>query len=632
MYAELKRILIGKPFPTRDDIHQRLDNVRALAIFASDPISSNAYATEAIMSILLLLGTAALRWTMPLAIGVATLVLIVVNSYVQTIRHYPDGGGAYTVTKDNFGTLPSLFAAAALLIDYVLTVSVSVSAGMRALTSAFPALEPGIVFMAVGAIVILTWVNLRGVRESGTIFALPTYAFIVGVLLVLGIGIWRTATGTLTVPPPDPAANAPITASSAVLIWFVVRAFAAGCTALTGIEAISNGVQAFKKPEADNAIRTMVAMGAIAMSLFVGISYLSTHLHLIPNERETILSQLTRAITGSGVLYYWVQASTMMILVLAANTGYQDFPRLSSYLARDGFMPRWMQNRGDRLVYNAGIMMLAALASVIVLVFRADELAMLPLYALGVMLSFTLSQSSMVRLMGRIAHLKPGESLKTKVTTVHYEAGTVWKRAMNGVGAVATGTVLVALTITKFLEGAWVVVVAIPLLVLLFRSVKKHYMGVAAALRTSDFEVKEIRHISDICIVPIGDVHRGTLIGLHYAKRFAKQVRAVAIATDPQQKERFMRRWERFSSVTDGVELEMIEYDYRDILTPLVAYIEQIKDGEHPDEDLIVVIPEFVSHSLFGEWLHNRTAQLLQNRLRAHEGIVLIDVPYHLDA
>jgi amino acid transporter len=634
-YPKLKRVLIGEPFPTRADIHERLDKIRALAIFASDPISSNAYATEAIMSVLVLIGSQALNLTLPIALGIMTLVLLVVVSYIQTILHYPDGGGAYTVTKDNLGTLPALFAAGALLIDYILTVSVSVSAGIRAITSALPAMQPYTVPLAILAIALLTWVNLRGVRESGSIFALPTYAFVGGVLLTIVWGLlrWFGIMGT-----PLPEAHTAFSVARDVqpvtqflFIWLVLRAFAAGCTALTGIEAISNGVQAFQPPEAKNAAKTMVAMGLIAMSLFLGITFLSTRLHLVPVEDgESILSQMTRAITGGGVLYYWVQFFTMMILVLAANTGYQDFPRLSSFLARDGFMPRWMQNRGDRLVYNAGIMVLAVISSIIVLIFRADEIRMLPLYALGVMLSFTLSQTSMAKLMGRIAHLKPGETMQTHVTTIHYEKGVWWKRPLNAIGALVTGIVLLVLMVTKFTEGAWAVIVAIPLLVLMFRAINNHYAAVAKTLSTRDFSPEQMQAIADVVIVPIGDMHRGTIRALSYAQRLSHNVRAVCICTSDDMKEAVQRRWNRFLELNQDIELVLIDYEYRDILTPLVDYIRQVSEEEFPNQLTSVVIPEFVADTLPAQILHNQTAVVLRNRLRRSENIVLIDVPFQV--
>lgn len=630
--SSLKRKLIGEPFPTRADVDERLDKKRALAVFASDPISSNAYATEAIMSVLILMGSAALALTLPLGLGIAFLVLFVIFSYIQTILHYPDGGGAYTVAKDNLGTIPSLFAASALLLDYILTVSVSVSAGIRAITSAVPATFEYRLVLALLAIAILTWVNLRGVRESGTIFAVPTYAFVAGVLLVIAIGLARYTglfgAAPLVVEVHDVAAARPLT--SFLTIWLILRAFAAGCTALTGIEAISNGVKAFKIPESINAAKTMVVMGVIAMSLFLGITFLSTQLNLLPTEEESILSQMTRSITGGGPVYYWVQFFTMMILILAANTGYQDFPRLSSYLARDGFMPRWMQNRGDRLVYNGGIIVLATLASLLVIAFDADEIAMLPLYALGVMLSFTISQYGMSRLMGKVGQLKPGGSAFTGVTTIHYEPGWHWKRLVNLIGSIVTGIVLIVLIVTKFVEGAWVIVIAIPLVVYLLHSIQQHYVGIRQALSTQDLTLDMLHEIADVAIVPMADIHRGTLRALRYARRISHDVRAVTIVTDDEQKERFMVRWQRFPEMTNDVNLQCIEYEYRDILTPLVDYIEKVSSQEFPDRLITVVIPEFVPESFTGHLLHNQTANILRVRLRGLKNVVVIDVPFHV--
>ncbi|MFN2222779.1 MAG: APC family permease [Chloroflexota bacterium] len=629
--SRLKKFLFGKPFPNRAERHERLDKVRGLAIFASDPISSNAYATEAIMTALLVLGSGALVLTLPVGMAVAGLVLIVVFSYIQTIQHYPDGGGAYTVTKDNLGVMPSLFAAAALLTDYVLTVSVSVSAGIRAVTSAFPELIDYRVILALVAILLLTWINLRGVRESGTLFAFPTYAFVGGVLLVIVMGLARQLGlfGLTPIPvPPRPSAIEP--ASTLLFIWIILRAFAAGTTALTGIEAISNGIPAFKPPESRNASLTMVAMAACAMSLFVGINYLGTTLHLSPSEEESILSQLARAVSGTGVLYYWVQIFTTLILILAANTGYQDFPRLSSFLARDGFLPRWMQNRGDRLVFNSGILTLAILAAIIVMIFRADEIAMLPLYALGVMLSFTLSQFGMVRLMGKVGRLSPGESTRTNVTLIHYEGGWRWKRLVNLVGGVTTGVVLIVLLATKFIDGAWLIVLAIPLLVLFFRAINRSYQAVAEALTTRDMTAEQLNEIADVVIVPIADVHRGTLRALRYALRISNDVRAVCIVTDEATKERVQRRWDRFPEIANQVQLVMIDYAYRDILTPLVEYIGQVNNVEFPSQLVSVVVPEFVPESLMEHLLHNQTASLLRLRLRGQKDVVVIDLPYHV--
>lgn len=633
-FENVKRFLIGEPFPTSQEIHERLDKFRALAVFASDPISSNAYATEAIMSVLIVLGSGALSLTWPISLTVAGLVLLVVFSYIQTILHYPDGGGAYTVAKDNLGTFPSLLAGAALLTDYILTVSVSVSAGVRAVTSAFPGAWEHRVLIAISAIVLITWINLRGVRESGTVFAVPTYAFVIGVLLVVMIGLIRHLGLFGAAPIPRAVEQVPAKTSleGIAYIWLILRAFAGGCTALTGIEAISNGVKAFKPPEEKNAAITMIIMGVLAMSLFIGISFLATHTDLVPQEGESILSQLARKITGGGFLYYWVQFFTAAILFLAANTGYQDFPRLSSFLARDDFLPRWLENRGDRLVYSSGIIVLATIASVIVIIFQADEIAMLPLYAVGVMLSFSISQTGMVHLMGRIAHLKKGETLRTKVTEIHYERFVRWKQALNVIGALATFVVFLILATTKFMEGAWIVLLLIPLMVTTFYAINRHYQNVADALSTSGLSMDDVTEVANVAIVPMGDVHRGTILALEYAKKISQDVRALTIVTTPEMNERLMRRWHRFPDITDDVELVTIRYDYRDILNPLVEYIEKVNVEEYPNQITTVVVPQFISEVGIANLLHTQTAKRLHSRLREHKDIVIIDVPFHIDS
>jgi amino acid transporter len=632
--SSIKQFLIGKPFPNSMEFEQRLDKVRALAVFASDPISSNAYATEAIMSVLIVLGSGALQMTTPLGMAVIGLVLLVIFSYIQTILHYPDGGGAYTVAKDNLGTLASLTAAAALLIDYILTVSVSVSAGVRAVTSAFPETFDFRITMAIVAISILTWINLRGVRESGTIFAVPTYAFVagVGLTIVLGIVRYYGLFGASPIPVVEEVVEPTKALVGFAYVWLLLRAFAGGCTALTGIEAISNGVQAFRKPESRNANITMVAMGLMAMALFAGITFLSTHLGLIPSHTESILSQMARRITGGGLLYYWVQFFTAMILFLAANTAYQGFPRLGSFLAKDNFLPRWMENRGDRLVYSSGIGVLAVISALFVIAFDANEIAMLPLYALGVMLTFFISQTGMFRLMGRIAHLQPGERIRTLVTEIHYERGAAYKRLMNAVGALATFTVFVILLTTKFREGAWMVAVFVPLLVTLFISIHRHYDRVAGALSTNGLTDHDMTDVADVVVVPIADVHRGTLRAITYAKRFSKDVRVLCIVTSPEMKERLYQRWDRFKAVTGDVQLILLDYDYRDIMTPVVEYIEHVNNVEFSNKLTTVVIPEFVPEHKVAEALHNQTANRLRSRLMSYKDIVIIDVPYHIDS
>ena len=631
--SDLKHIIIGDPFPSSRESHERLDKVRGLAIFASDTISSNAYATEAIMTVLIILGSGALAMTLPIALAVAGLVLLVVLSYIQTILHYPDGGGSYTVAKDNLGELPALMAAAALLIDYIMTVSVSTAAGVRAVTSAFPETYPYRIWIALAALLLIAWMNLRGVRESGAVFAFPTYGFVIGVLVMLAVGMARYL-GLFGLPPLtiDTETVAPMTTLTGfALIWLVLRAFSGGCTALTGIEAISNGVKAFKHPESKNAATVMVAMAAIAMVLLIGISFLATYLHLIPEESESILSQLSRDVAGTGFIYYWVQIFTAGILFMAANTGFQDFPRLSYFLARDNYLPRWFQNRGDRLVFSSGIFALTLISALVLIFFQADEIRMLPLYALGVMMAFSLSQSGMFRLMGRIAHLKPGETIKTKVTTIHYEKGVQWKRFLNAVGALVTAGVFVVLLFTKFLEGAWFIAVIIPVVIYFFYSVNKHYERVSHALSTENLDPQKFSGVADVVIVPIADIHRGSLLALEYAKRLSGDVRVLSIVTDQASRDHIMERWERFSVCTSCTKLEMINYDYRDVLTPIVDYIIQVNTVEFPHKLITVVIPEFIPERWFARFFHNQTAAALRYRLRQFKDVIIIEVPFKID-
>lgn len=631
--SDLKHFFIGSPFPSSRESHERLDKIRGLAIFASDTISSNAYATEAIMTVLIILGSGALAMTLPIALAVAGLVLLVVLSYIQTILHYPDGGGSYTVAKDNLGQLPALTAAAALLVDYIMTVSVSTAAGVRAVTSAFPEAYPYKIWIALAALILIAWMNLRGVRDSGAVFAIPTYGFVLGVMVMLIIGMIRyfgffgsvpLAANTETVPPMT-------TLTGFALIWLVLRAFSGGCTALTGIEAISNGVKAFKQPESKNAAMVMVAMAVIAMVLLIGIAFLSTHLNLIPQESESILSQLTRDVTGTGAIYFWVQIFTAGILFMAANTGFQDFPRLSFFLARDNYLPRWFQNRGDRLVFSSGVFALTLISGLMLVIFQADEIGMLPLYALGVMLAFSLSQSGMFRLMGRIAHLKPGESIQTHVTTIHYEKGVPWKRVLNAIGAVVTFIVFLVLLFTKFMEGAWIVLLIIPLVVSFFFTVNKHYERVSHALSTQNLDPKKLSGVADVVIVPIADIHRGSLLALEYAKRISSDVRVLSIVTNQASRDHILDRWKRFSECTDCARLILIDYDYRDVLTPIVDYIIHVNTVEFPYKLVTVVIPEFIPERWVAKFFHNQTAAQLRNRLSQFKDIVIIEVPFKID-
>ncbi len=630
----VKQLFYGKPFPSSSAQHERLDNTRGLAVFASDPISSNAYATEAIMGTVLLLGTGALHLTLPIALVIALLVGLVIISYNQTIKHYPMGGGAYMVAKDNIGTIPALLAAAALLSDYILTVAVSVSAGVKALASAFPNqafLHEHRVYVGIAIILIITWINLRGVRESGTIFAVPTYAFIGGVVLVIAIGLLRTfgVMGAPLAPLPLLDTSAPALSNLAV-VWIVLRAFAAGCTALTGIEAISNGVQAFRQPAPRNAILTMRMMGVIAMVLFIGISYLGTHLRIQPRETESVLSQLTRTVVGSGPIYYWVQSFTMLILVLAANTAYQDFPRLSAIIARDRFLPRWMTQIGGRLVYSTGIGVLSTLAIIVLGLFDGDEIRLLPLYAIGVFTSFTLSQFGMVRLWQRVSRLKPGETLHTGETTLHYERNWRWQAIPSLLGCLVTGIVFVILSATKFLEGAWMILLVMPLLVVLFLRIRHHYDHVAKNLSLAEVNSASLRNPADVAIVPVSSIHRGSLRAIKYALRFSANVRVVTVVLDAEEEASLRERWDAWQTVLQGAELIVLHAEFRNPVALLEHYITGVTTEEFPGLLVTVVVPEFIPDSKLAYILHNQTAAQLLMLLRRFEDVIVIDVPYHL--
>lgn len=634
----IKQLLIGKPFPSSSAHHERLDKIRGLAVFASDPISSNAYATEAIMRVLILISAAALSYTLPIAIGIAALVLLVVLSYNQTIHHYPMGGGAYMVSKDNLGRTASWLAGASILSDYVLTVAVSVSAGVKAISSAFPEVaffHEHRVLIGIGIILLITWLNLRGVRESGTIFAIPTYAFVFGVFVVIAIGFARYF-GIFGEPLPPRTLAIDETASPSFdnfgHIWLLLRAFAGGCTALTGIEAISDGVQAFRNPAPKNAIITMRAMAIIAMTLFIGISFIATHIPitLLDEGGESVLSQMTRTIVGSGFMYYWVQFTTMLILILAANTAYADFPRIAAFLSNDGFLPRWLSRLGSRLVYSSGVIALAFLASALLAVFGGEEHHLLPLYAIGVFLSFTLSQAGMIVMWRKVAKLKPGESLDTGITTLHYEPNYKLKRIPSIIGVGLTAVVLVVLTVTKFTEGAWLIIAALPLIMLLFRSIKKHYDHVATNLSLTGLKPNDLRSPADVAIVPVGSIHRGSLRAIKYALKLTDDVRVVQVVGSEEEEIKTRKRWEQWDEVLGKAKLVFLHTDYRDYLTPLVDYVDQVNNKEFPGELITVVIPEFVPDSTMAKVLHNQTAVMLLLALRKYEDVVVISVPYHL--
>jgi amino acid transporter len=602
----VKRLLVGAPMPLAQARHERLSNAVALAVFASDPLSSVAYATEEILLVLILAGSAALSYSLPIAFGIATLLAIVVISYRQTVAAYPQGGGAYIVAKDNLGTYPALTAAAALLTDYVLTVSVSAAAGIAALTSAFPALFPYRVVFCVLAIGGIALGNLRGVRESGRLFAAPTYFFVVTILGMVGYGLVGALFNVLPAAPYEHHRPG----LEGIGLFLFLRAYSAGCTALTGVEAVSNGVPALKPPEGRNAQTVMTWLGVISIAMFLGITYLAFDFGIVPGGEETVISKIARRVFGTSFAYYAVQASTMLILLLAANTSYADFPRLSSILSRDRFMPRQLGTQGDRLVFSNGILILSGCAVLLLVIFRGDTHALLPLYAIGVFISFTLSQGGMVRRWLRLR-----------------ETGWRWRVWVNGVGAVVTGIVCLTLAVTKFVEGAWIVVVIIPLFVALFLVVHWHYEEVATELSLEGLEEPpEFKHT---VLVLIGDVHRGVVRAVQYARTLAGPtavVRAVYVEADPGRTSRLEEKWGKWGL---GVPLVVLTSPYRSLLRPLLDYIDQIQ-SRGDDQMVTIVLPEFLPRKWWQHILHNQTALLIKGALLFHRNIVVTDVPYLL--
>jgi amino acid transporter len=601
---ELKRFFLGTPLPTAQSRHERLGKAAGLAIFASDPLSSVAYATEAILLVLVLAGPRALSYLLPIGVGIAALILIVITSYRQTIRAYPQGGGAYIVAKDNLGTYPALVAGAALLVDYILTVAVSVAAGIEAVTSALPAFYPYRVWLCLAAIVAIAIANLRGIRESGRIFAAPTYLFVVSILGMVAWGIGGATLGRLSETPYEPHGPG----LEGIGLFLFLRAFAAGCTALTGVEAVSDGVPAFRSPEAHNARVVMAWLGALSVSMFLGITYLAYDLGIVPGGHETVVSKIARRVFGEGLVYYEIQFVTMLILLLAANTAFADFPRLSFFLARDRFIPRQFATQGDRLVFSNGIVILAGLAVLLIVVFQGQTQDLLPLYAIGVFISFTASQAGMVR---RWLRLK--------------EPGSWWRIWFSGVGALLTGTVLVTLAVTKFTDGAWIVVIVIPTLVALFVIVHRHYDTVAAQLSLED--VAPPPPLDGTILVLVGDLHRGVVRALQYAQSLSPSAKAVYVETDPDRTHRLEQRWGKWGM---GVPLVVLNSPYRSVLGPLMEYIDQLQRQRGEHHVVTIVLPEFIPAKWWQQLLHNQTALLIKGQLLFRRNVVVSDVPYHL--
>ena len=574
-------------------------------MLSSDALSSVAYATEEVLRVLVLVGAAAMSLSSPIAIVIATILAIVVFSYRQTIHAYPSGGGAYIVARENLGEMPALIAAAALLIDYVLTVAVSIAAGVAAITSAFPEWHVSAVALSLGFVVILMLGNLRGLRESGRIFAVPTYFFVVMMLFLIAIGVWHAITGTA---PPVTAANLVKTTGTPLSMFLLLTAFSNGCTAMTGVEAVSNGVPAFRPPEAKNASATMVTMAVLAITMFIGITVLAHAYHVRPSETETVISQLARGVFGGGsVLYYCAQAATMLILVLAANTAYADFPRLASILARDRYVPRQFMNQGDRLAFSNGIVGLSIFASVLLVVFHGDTHALIPLYMIGVFVSFTLSQWGMVVRWRRLK-------------------GPRWyaNAAINGVGALVTGVVLLVVGATKAHEGAWIIILLIPLNVLLFRATRRHYDAVAQQLTLDGWQPRDTR--KNVVVVPISGIQRPVVEALEYARTLSSDVRAVYVDIDASAAEKVSAEWPRWGR---GVPLVVLESPYRSLMEPLLEYVERLSSNGD-DGYVTIVLPEFVPARWWHHVLHNQRALLIKGALLFKRHTVVTSVPFHL--
>jgi amino acid transporter len=612
------RYLFGRPLASAEEPHERLNVFKGLAVFASDNISSSAYATEEIMRVLVLAGAGALALTMPITILIVVVLAIVVISYQQTIRAYPNGGGSYIVANDNLGPLAGLTAAGALLTDYVLTVSVSIAAGVEALTSIFPDLFDLRVALGLGFVALLTVGNLRGIRESGTLFSAPTYVYLGAIYGLLAYGLYRFATGTLPVYEPPPEwVQAQAGATETLGLFLILRAFSSGSVALTGTEAVSNGVPAFKPPEGRRARTVLIMMGTCFGSIFLGMSFLAGRLGIIPDptEQETVISQMTRLLVGGGTPYhYLVQISTALLLVLAANTAFADFPRLASILARDRYAPRVFQFRGDRLAFTGGIVLLALIAGFLIVAFEGSVTNLIPLYTVGVFVAFTLSQSGMVRHHWKLRNA---------------ESGWRWRASINGLGAVTTGIVAVEVAISKFALGAWMVLVIVPVLIGILWATHEHYQRLALSRRAETPTLAD--QVVVRAIVPVAEIGVPSRQALAYARAVAPNdayVVAVHVTDDVASAANLRREWQEWEP---GVELVIIESPYRFLAGPLLAYIDALRDS-NPRDTMTVVMPEYVPSHWWEHLLHNQTALRLKGALLFHPGVVVTNVPYHMGA
>ncbi len=619
--------LIGRPLPTADAPHQTIGKFIGLAVFASDALSSTAYATQEMLVILAVLGTAAYGFVFPLSIAIVVLLAIVTLSYEQTIHAYPKGGGAYIVTRDNLGAFTAQVAAAALLTDYILTVAVSISSGVAQIVSAMPSLFPFRVWISVGLVAFIMLVNLRGVKESGSAFAFPTYFFLISIFITIGVGLYKYLAGSLgiVVDPPELEMTHLAQGVSAFLI---LRAFSSGTAALTGVEAISDGIPAFREPRSKNAGGTLIIMAAILGVLMLSISFLAGHIQAVPSEAETVISQIARtAFDGRGVLYLGVIIATTVILIMAANTSFADFPRLSAFAAMDGYLPRQLTYRGSRLVYSRGIVLLAVMASILIVAFQASVTRLIPLYAIGVFLSFTLSQSGMARRWSKIGRLKPGDEIQEKGSVLRSDRNWRLKMIINAFGAVCTTIVFFVFAITKFPDGAWIVIVIITVLVFLFSTIHRHYRNLAGQLSLDNYGAPP-RIARHRVVIPIGGVHSGTLAALRYAKTLSDDITAVHVSIDPDEAEKIRKKWEIWG---DGRRLVILDSPYRLFIEPLLAYIEDLDHHRLPNEIITIIVPEFVPRRMVSGLLHTRTANTLRQALMYKKDLVITSIPYKVN-
>jgi amino acid transporter len=623
----LSHWFIGRPLSTADAPHQTIGKAVGLAVFASDALSSTAYATQEILGVLAVAGTMAYNYVFPISIAIVALLAIVTISYEQTIHAYPGGGGAYIVARDNLGELPAQTAGAALLTDYILTVAVSVSAGVAQIISAYPDLFPFRVWIAVGAVFLIMLVNLRGVKESGAAFAIPTYFFIIVMVTTVGFGISRFLTGSLGTVLNPPEVDI-LHAVGALTPFMVLHAFANGTTALTGVEAISNGITAFKEPRSRNAGITLIWMSLILGSLFLGISYLAGQIGAVFSEEETIISQLTRTIfNGRGLPYLAAIWGTTVILIMAANTAFADFPRLGALHAGDGFLPRQLTFRGSRLVYSNGIIALAVIASLLITLFQASVTRLIPLYAIGVFLSFTLSQTGMARRWWKIGHLKEGEEIVEPGSVLRYNQGWRLKMFINGFGAVCTAIVMIVFAVTKFREGAWIVLILTPVLVTIFFTIHHHYKDLASHLTLDKFSGLPARRTRHRVILPVSGIHQGALEALRYAKLLSDDVTAIHVSIDPAETQKVQKKWKTWG---EGTRLIILDSPFRLFIEPLLEYIKEIVDNRQPNETITIVVPQFIPSKRWHQALHMRTADFLRQELLSRPGVVVTDVPYQV--